>query len=107
MRKWEYLWHQTFMGAVHTVSWAPSIGRSYHLIAAGGKDKKVYIFKCYNAEGGFKGGEEKVFNEHDAEVWRVEWNILGSMLASSGDDNTVRLYKRAYQGEWTLSETIS
>ena len=26
------------------------------------------------------------FSEHAAEVWRVEWNVTGSTLASSGDD---------------------
>jgi WD40 repeat protein len=33
------------------------------------------------------------FMEHDAEVWRVEWNITGTILSSSGDDGKVRLWK--------------
>ena len=107
LRKWEPLWSNNMDDAVLSVSWAPAIGRSYHLIAAGGKDKKVYIMKCKdNVDGKFIGEEERVFNDHAGEVWKVEWNILGSMLASSGDDNTVKMYKRSYQGDWMLSDNI-
>ncbi len=28
-----------------------------------------------------------------AEVWRVKWNVTGTVLASSGDDGKVRLWK--------------
>ena len=31
--------------------------------------------------------------EHGRDVWRVEWNITGTVLASSGDDNCVRMWK--------------
>jgi WD40 repeat protein len=31
--------------------------------------------------------------DHKAEVWRVEWNLTGTVLASSGDDGSVRLWK--------------
>lgn len=31
--------------------------------------------------------------DHRAEVWQVDFNILGTILASSGDDGKVRLYK--------------
>ena len=27
------------------------------------------------------------------QVWRVEWNVTGTILASSGDDGCVRLWK--------------
>lgn len=33
------------------------------------------------------------FDDHSAQVWRVSWNILGTILASSGDDGCVRLWK--------------
>ena len=28
-----------------------------------------------------------------SQVWRVEWNVTGTILASSGDDGCVRLWK--------------
>jgi len=31
---------------------------------------------------------------HKNEVWRLSWNILATCLASSGDDGTVRIWKR-------------
>ena len=30
-----------------------------------------------------------------AQVWRVEWNVTGTVLSSSGDDGKVRLWKGA------------
>ena len=36
-----------------------------------------------------------------AEVWRVKWNVTGTVLASSGDDGKVRLWKPdPTSGEW-------
>lgn len=33
------------------------------------------------------------FNDHLCTVWRVAWNITGTVLSSSGDDGCVRLWK--------------
>ncbi len=40
------------------------------------------------------------FNEHASSVWRVCWNVTGTVLASSGDDGTVRLWKCDYRDGW-------
>ncbi len=61
-------------------------------------------------------------SDHHAEVWRVEWNITGilsilfrsftdivvtgSILASSGDDGNVRLWKAGLTGEWRAFSVI-
>jgi len=31
------------------------------------------------------------------QVWRVQWNITGTILASTGDDGRVRLWKGTSQ----------
>ncbi|PSN33997.1 Nucleoporin seh1-B [Blattella germanica] len=57
--------------AVHDLTFAPNLGRSYHLLAIATNN----------------------FDDHYSTVWRVCWNITGTILASSGDDNSVRLWK--------------
>ncbi len=37
---------------------------------------------------------------HKAEVWRVSWNMSGTMVASTGDDGVARLWKADYRGAW-------
>ncbi len=38
--------------------------------------------------------EESSLDGHTAPVWRVEWNVAGSVLSSSGDDGRVMLWKQ-------------
>lgn len=33
------------------------------------------------------------FSDHNCTVWRVSWNITGTILSSSGDDGHVRMWK--------------
>ena len=40
------------------------------------------------------------FDDHYCTVWRVCWNIMGTILASSGDDGCVRLWKDNYINHW-------
>ena len=37
---------------------------------------------------------------HKNEVWRISWNILGTCFASSGDDGTVRIWKKNLKGKF-------
>lgn len=47
------------------------------------------------------------FDDHHSEVWKVSWNVSGTMLSSSGDDGRVRLWKQAYNGEFQCMGVIS
>ena len=40
------------------------------------------------------------FDDHYCTVWRVCWNIMGTILATSGDDGYVRLWKDNYINNW-------
>jgi nucleoporin SEH1 len=86
---------------VHDVSWAPNLGRSYHLIATASRDEKVRLYKLIGSKNNPMSIElMATFADHHAEVWRVEWNITGTVLTSSGDDGKVRLWKANFVNEW-------
>lgn len=107
--------------AVCDVAWAPTMGRTYHLIASASKDGHVRIFKLSetnHASGttGLTTGQPKKryrvdliadFSDHQAEVWRVEWNITGTILSSSGDDGKIRLWKASFLDDWKLISVIA
>jgi hypothetical protein len=47
-----------------------------------------------------------VFEDHRGmPVWRVEWNVTGTVLASSGDDGVLRLRKQTQVGAATWTTT--
>lgn len=76
--------------AITSVAWAPSCGRSYHLIATGGRDGRVRVWKVrppeidaedtapdVNASGAWSATVVADFDEHKSPVGRVEWNVTG------------------------------
>ncbi|KAJ1986509.1 epoxide hydrolase, soluble (sEH) [Dimargaris cristalligena] len=114
---------------VHSISWAPQVGRSYHLVATACRDTYVRIYRVdtsYSSDIVSGDSNDLVeeyeaaapglqlnatlvasFNDHGAEVWSVSWNVTGTILSSSGDDGKVRLWKATSTGEWREIETIS
>lgn len=87
--------------AVHDVAWAPNMGRSYHLIATACKDKfaRVYRVSLQQAERPLKATLVAKL-DHQAEVWRVSWNVTGTLLATTAEDGIVRLFKQDLSGSW-------
>ncbi|KAH7583766.1 Nucleoporin SEH1 [Nakaseomyces glabratus] len=119
---------------IRSISWAPLIGRPYHLIATGCKDGRVRIFRVndspsksntpnlsdsddYNMEDqGIKQRqnntdlEVELLSEHDdhkGEVWSVSWNLTGTILSSTGEDGKVRLWKSTYSNEYKCMSIIT
>ncbi|CAM9201161.1 unnamed protein product [Phaeothamnion confervicola] len=104
------------------VDWAPAAGRSFHLIATAGRDNKLkvcrFVFRsCQAVLGGmvWSGGVHRLRRAEvgaeaprepaallleGAEVWRVSWNVTGTVLVSSGSDPEVRVWKQNFRGEW-------
>ncbi|KAI0938538.1 hypothetical protein AcW1_001754 [Taiwanofungus camphoratus] len=87
--------------AITSVAWAPSCGRSYHLIATGGRDGHVRIWRVkppalgdeMEGDGDADGTEGKWsasivgdFDDHKSSVGRVEWNITGCVLIRCASD---------------------
>ncbi|KAH9974748.1 WD40-repeat-containing domain protein [Lactifluus volemus] len=104
--------------AITSVSWAPSCGRSYHLVATGGRDGHVRVWKLYPSsldDGRTDGPEEAKwtgsvvadFDHHKSAVGRVEWNITGTVLSSAGNDGRVRLWKATTGNIWRTAGYIT
>ncbi|KAG7822934.1 hypothetical protein KL909_003537 [Ogataea angusta] len=95
-------------GLIRSVSWAPSMGRSYHLIATACKDGFMRIFKLVEKrDNEFEIELLASFNDHRGEVWKVSWNLTGTILSSCGDDGQIRLYKSNYANNFQCMSVIS
>jgi protein transport protein SEC13 len=45
--------------------------------------------------------------EFEAVLWRVSWSLSGNILAVSGGDNKVTLWKEDLRGEWELVREVT
>ncbi|KZT10245.1 WD40 repeat-like protein [Laetiporus sulphureus 93-53] len=106
--------------AITSVAWAPSCGRSYHLVATGGRDGHVRIWRVKpptpgsDTEGDADAEESRWsasvvadFDDHKSAVGRVEWNVTGTILSSAGNDGRVRLWKMTAGNVWRPAGHIS
>ncbi|KAL6942243.1 hypothetical protein ACO0QE_003412 [Hanseniaspora vineae] len=115
-------------GLIREISWAPSIGRMYHLVATACQDGNVRIFKISSYQSSdlhknsINSSQDETSNksdssllvelvsendDHKAEVWSVSWNLTGTVLSSAGDDGKVRLWKSSYANEFQCMSVIS
>lgn len=102
-------------GLIRDVAWAPSMGRSYNLIATACKDGFLRIFRVEIPIPPSDDGAartllvEKIHEsaDHQGEVRRVCWNHTGSVLASTGDDAKVRFWKTLYGGSFQCMAVLS
>ncbi|CAH8873463.1 unnamed protein product [Trichobilharzia szidati] len=114
---------------IYDLSFAPHIGQSYQTLAVGSKD--LYIIRIISSspkseiswfeeeETGQKLQSNSFayspysirlasrFDHHKGRVWRVSWNVTGSLLASSGDDGCVRIWQAHFSGFWVPVSVIS
>jgi len=81
---------------VRDVAFAPSLGASSLMFASCSQDKKVAI---WTQVAGSSKWTSKVISFSCA-VWRVSWSITGNILAVSGGDNQVTLWKDNLLGDW-------
>eukprot|EP00980_Cylindrotheca_fusiformis_P010708 scaffold2400_cov187-Cylindrotheca_fusiformis.AAC.13 len=93
------------IGDVLDVAWAPNVGRRYHYIAAA-EGQQLRIFKLMRNG---QGGELELVSTQTLEVsnaWRCQWNITGTVLASSGDLGLVQLWKSDFEGNFKCVSKI-
>ncbi|MCJ1461475.1 GTPase-activating protein S13 [Pseudocyphellaria aurata] len=96
---------------VRDVAWAPTLlQKSY--IASASQDKTVRIWTSSSSSSSPSDPAadstwtcSKVL-PFDAVVWRVSWSLSGNVLAVSGGDNKVSLWKENLRGEWDCVKTI-
>lgn len=90
-----------------SIAWAPSCGRSYHLIATGARDGIVRIWRAEppsDDEDGHQTWTAETVAEFPkgARVGMVEWNATGTTLTTSDDEGVIRIYKPTYAKNWKL-----
>ncbi|CAN6671692.1 protein transport protein Sec13p [Trichomonascus vanleenenianus] len=86
---------------VRDVAWSPSVlSKSY--IASASQDKTVIIW----TQEGDGPWQKTLLNKFEDVVWRVSWSLSGNVLAVSGGDNKVTLWKENLKGEWESAGTV-
>ena len=91
---------------VRDVAWSPTpLSKSY--IASASQDHTVRIWTLpASAEMGDAGAWKCETLDFDVVVWRVSWSMAGNVLAVSGGDNRVSLWKEKLRGGWECVKTI-
>ena len=103
------------------VAWAPNVGRRYHYIASA-EDKQLSIYKLnrgvtstttnensnkpsQQADSGLELDSTQTLDAKHA--WRCQWNVTGTVLASSGDAGIVQFWKSDMDGQFECVSQIS
>lgn len=89
---------------VRDVAWAPSIGLGKSIIASCSHDCRVMI---WTNDGLSSTWSCKVLPKFNDVVWHVSWSITGNILAVSGGDNKVSLWKETLEGQWVCISDVS
>ncbi|KER31105.1 hypothetical protein T265_13041, partial [Opisthorchis viverrini] len=111
---------------VRDVAWAPSLNVARQMIASCGQDGRVIVWvsvgldepgavhmgatvdpKDYVHRPGGTSWSPVVLNTYADVVWHVSWSITGNILAVSGGDNKVTLWKQTLEGGWIALSEIS
>lgn len=91
---------------VRDVAWSPTpLSKSY--IASASQDHTVRIWTLpAGAEVSDEGAWKSETLDFEVVVWRVSWSMAGNVLAVSGGDNRVSLWKEKLRGGWECVKTM-
>lgn len=88
---------------VRDVAWAPSFGLSKHYIASCSQDHRVVI----SSSEDYIHWKSVVLHTFDDVMWGVSWSLTANILAVSGSDNQVTLWRMNAEEQWTcISEVV-
>jgi len=118
-------------GAVLSVAWAPNVGRRFHWIASceNGGALRVYQLKRNYSTTNDNNNDNDTMEEEDESnknkknclelesikilpsnqpLWKCQWNVTGTVLATSGDGGIVQLWKcDTSSGQWKCVSQIN
>jgi len=89
---------------VRDVAWAPSIGLPRNILASCSQDCQVII---WSNDGTSNTWTPKVLHKFSDVVWHVSWSVTGNILAVSGGDNKVSLWKENMEGQWVCVSDVN
>jgi len=89
---------------VRDAAWAPSIGLSRTVIASCSQDRRVIL---WTNDGISSSWNQRVLHTFEDVVWHVSWSVTGNILAVSGGDNKVSLWKETVEGQWVCISDVS
>lgn len=82
---------------VRDVAWCNNIGLVSDVVASCSEDNKV---KIWRREVGREEWTLKQQIDLGVPAWKVSWSPIGNMLAVSGGDNVVQVFKEGASGEF-------
>ncbi|CAK8685479.1 unnamed protein product [Clavelina lepadiformis] len=88
---------------VRDCAWAPSVGLPDSKIASCSQDGRVIVWSSSGKDGVWTS---KILEKFEDVVWHVSWSLTGDILAVSGGNNKVSLWKEGLNGEWTCISEI-
>jgi len=88
---------------VRDTAWAPSLGPARQTLASCSQDRRVIIWS--QKEGG--AWTPRVLHTFEDVVWHVSWSVSGNILAVSGGDNKVSLWKETLDEQWQCISDVS
>jgi len=104
--KFEDTWKEEYVLEQHSdwvrdVAWAPNIGLPVSTIASCSQDGTVLIWQDSGSSW-----KSTLLNKFNDVVWSVSWSITGNILAVSGGDTKVTLWKETVDSGWTCISTL-
>lgn len=88
---------------VRDVAWASNCGMRDSILASCSLDCRVIIWR---KQDGAEGWTNQVLHKFNDAIWHLSWSLAGNILAVSGADNKVSLWKEALDGNWVCISDV-